>query len=109
MPVARPPEERVGWGGVKPLAAAVTIAATSATRALLRPGEAGRSRTVTRCAAADDHLFLPDTLRLIEIDRALVVVDRRADHRGLKHEIVRGCVNLHKIGLVVEHCREDRL
>src|SRR3989475_2000313 len=55
---------RTGTGVASATPAAVTIAAPSATKALLRPGEAGRSRTVTRCAAADDHLFLPDTLRL---------------------------------------------
>src|SRR5438445_10692608 len=55
---------RTGTGVASATPAAVTIAAASATRALLRPGEAGRSRTVTRCAASDDHLFLPGTFRL---------------------------------------------
>src|SRR5256886_5693819 len=100
---------RTGTGVASATPAAVTTAATSATRALLRPGEAGRSRTVTRCGAADDHLFLPDTLRLIKIDRALVVVDRRTDDRRFQGEVIRGGVDLHQIGLVVEHRREDRL
>src|SRR5439155_26754493 len=78
---------RTGTGVASATPAAVTTAATSATRAL----------------------FLPDTLQLIKVDRALVVVDRRADHRGLQHEVVRGSVDLHQIGFVVEHRRKDRL
>ena len=36
-------------------------------------------------------------------------IDRRADGRGLEGEIARRDVDLHEVGLVVEHRREDRL
>src|SRR6266480_5827393 len=76
---------RTGTGVTSATPAAVTIAAPSATRAL----------------------FLPDTLRLIEVDRALVIVDRGAHHRRLERQIVRRRVDLHQVGFVVEHRRED--
>src|SRR5258707_6264680 len=85
------------------------------------PGSTGRtatgvakappvSTTIARPrAAALTRLWLPDALRLVEVDRARMEVDRRALRRRVELEVLRLRVDEHKVGLVVEHRGEDRL
>src|SRR5437879_9682264 len=54
------------------------------------------------------RLALPDTLRLIEVDRARVERDRRADRRRVELHLLRRGVDDLELALVVEHRGEDR-
>src|SRR5258708_22586252 len=60
-------------------------------------------------ATALTPLRLPHALRLVEVDRARMEVDRRALRRRVELEVLRLGVHEHEVGLVVEHRGEDRL
>src|SRR6266568_7330790 len=60
----------------------------------------------TRVAA---RLPLPDTLRLIEVDRPGVEGQGRPDRRGRERQLLRGRVDQLEVALVVEHRLQDGL
>src|SRR5437763_5281286 len=80
------------------------IARTGTGVASATPVRITRTAPITTPA----RLALPDTLRLIEVDRARVEGDRRADRGRVELHLLGGGVDDLEIALVVEDRREDR-